>query len=179
MNDAPRVYGEALWSLARDEQMEDVFLSNVRELEHAIRENPGYLRMLDTPAMTKEERKRLFEEAWSGQIHSYVVRFVCVLIDRGRASILPDAIRTYQELYLGAHGVRVARVESAAPLSDAQKEALRLRLEQLTRGRVELRYRVVPALIGGMRVEIDGRRFEGTARAKLDEMRRSLAEITL
>jgi len=179
MSDVAKVYGEALYSLAADEGLEDRILVGLRELETAIRDNPGYLSMLSSPTLPEEERKRLLAQAWEGHLHSCLLRFLYVLIDHRRMTALPSVITEYEALYRTAHHISVAKVSSAVPLSDAQHEALRLRLEQKTGGRVELDCRVDPALIGGLRVEMNGLRFEGTVRARLDEMKEILSDTVL
>lgn len=179
MSDVAKVYGEALYSLAADEGTEDDLLVGLRELDLAVREHPGYLSMLSSPTWPEEERKRLIAQAWEGHLPPSLLHFLYVLTDHRRMAALPSVIAAYETLYREAHHISVAKVSSAVPLSDAQRETLRLRLEQKTGGRVELDCRVDPALIGGLRVEMNGLRFEGTVRARLDEMKEILADTVL
>lgn len=179
MSDVAKVYGEALYSLAVDEGTEDDILVGLRELDLAVREHPGYLSMLSSPTLPEEERKRLIAQAWEGNLPSSLLRFLYVLTDHRRMAALPSIVGEYEALYRTAHHISVAVVSSAVSLSDAQRETLRLRLEQKTGGRVELDCRVDPALIGGLRVEMNGLRFEGTVRARLDEMKEILSDTVL
>ena len=174
-----KVYGEALWSLAADEGLEERFLTELRQLGITAQQNPGYLAMLASPALPAEARKQYVTDAWTGNLHSDLVHFLCVLIDHGRVLSLSAIIEEYEALYRESRHISVAQVTSATPLSDAQRESLRLRLEKKSGGRVELVCRTDPALLGGLRVEMGGYRYEGTARARLDELRRRLTETVL
>ena len=60
---------------------------------------------------------------------------------------------------------------SAVPLKDEEAEALRIGLEKKFSRKVTLRCAVDPGLIGGMRVEIDGRVIDGSIRNKLDKIK--------
>ena len=62
-------------------------------------------------------------------------------------------------------------VTSAVPLKEAEAVALRAKLEKKLARKVTLQFRVNPELIGGIRVEADGRVIDGIIRNKLDEIK--------
>ena len=85
----------------------------------------------------------------------------------------------YERIYCERYGIITADIQSAVPLSDAQKSRLREKLSALTGKTVELSCKVDPALIGGIRLTVNNTLFEGSVRAKLDQMRASLASLTI
>ena len=52
-----------------------------------------------------------------------------------------------------------------------QKKALVAKLSAMTGKTVELRTRVDEACIGGVRLDYDGKRVDGTVKSRLDELR--------
>jgi F-type H+-transporting ATPase subunit delta len=64
---------------------------------------------------------------------------------------------------------------SAAPLAEGQKEALRAVLGMSLGLTVNLKTREDPSLLGGLRVTIGGRRYDGSVRAQLRALRERLA----
>lgn len=62
---------------------------------------------------------------------------------------------------------RTARIESAAPLSDAMQTTLRSRLTGLYGANLESSFRENPALIGGVRIKVGSDVYDGSVRARL------------
>ena len=79
--------------------------------------------------------------------------------------------RDYEELARGYRGESIAVVTSAVPLKEAETVALREKLEKKLARKITLQCQVNPDLIGGIRVEVDGRVIDGSIRNKLDEIK--------
>ena len=65
----------------------------------------------------------------------------------------------------------MAVVTSAVRLKEAETVALRAKLEKKLGRQVTLQCHVNPELIGGIRVEVDGRVIDGSIRNKLEEIK--------
>ena len=75
MTTLEKEYGDALYSLAQDENCLDEALEGLTLAVAAFRENPGYLTLIQNPALVKEERLELLGKAFAG-IHPYVLNFL-------------------------------------------------------------------------------------------------------
>lgn len=167
-------YASALYSLAREEGMEAELNAQLDQISDLMRTEPEYLRLLDARSVEAAERRELVDAAFGAQAHPYITRFMKLLIDRGGIRHFPECAAAYKQMYDADFGVETADAVSAAELSPAQKDALKAKLEKMTRRKVELRCAVDPSLIGGVRVDLMGRRYDNTVRARLDGMRRTL-----
>ena len=151
-----KTYGDALYDLAAEEALCDELLEQVKLLGDLFRQNPRYLALLATPDIPLEERLRLIGEALSGQVHPYLVNFLCLLCERGRLPAFAGCAARYEQRWLEDHNTVRGRVSSAVPLTETQLTVLE--------GTVS------PPLIGGIRVEIDGRVWDGSLRGRLEEL---------
>ena len=167
-------YASALYSLARDEGLEAEFASQMEEICALMRAEPDYLRLLDARSVDAAQRKALIDAAFGAQAHPYIVRFMKLLIDRGGIRHFPECAAAYRQMYDADFGVETAEAVSAAELTAAQKDALKAKLEKMTGRKIELRCAVDPSLIGGVRVDVMGRRYDNTVRTRLEGMRRTL-----
>jgi len=68
---------------------------------------------------------------------------------------------------------RTARIESAAPLADALQQSVKANLAQRYGAGLSLSFAVNPALIGGMRVKVGSDVFDGSVRARLNDLEAS------
>lgn len=178
MSDVSKEYGEALYELARTEGLEDLLLEETRTAAAVFQENSAYLSLLSSPDLTKAERTTAVAQAFAGA-HRYLVNFLSLMVERGYSRDLPDCFAEYLRLYREDHGIAVAKIVSARPLSDGEKTKLIAALERRYGVKVEPEYKVDPSLIGGMKVEISGTLLDGSVRRRLDGVKADLSDLTL
>jgi F-type H+-transporting ATPase subunit delta len=65
---------------------------------------------------------------------------------------------------------RTARIESAAPVSEALQQSVKANLTQRYGNSLNINFAVNPALIGGLRVQVGSDVFDGSVRARLHEL---------
>ena len=110
-------------------------------------------------------------EALEGRIPLSMLVLLRMMVYRGHARGIPEMIRNYRDLAREQRGETVARVASAVPLTENQLDALRARLEKRFGKKMKLVCEVDPALMGGIRVETEGRVLDGTLRTRLQEIK--------
>lgn len=179
MSLAVKEYGQALYDLAREEGIEEALLADCRAVRALFCENPGYARLLSRPDVPKTERTALLDEAFSARVHPYLLSFLKLICERGYAWQTVELLSEFERLYRHAHGIVTAEVESAVALSDAQRTRLAAKLSAVTGKTVELHCRENAALLGGVRLTVENTLFEGSVRAKLDELAASLHALTI
>ena len=159
-----KTYGDALYDLAAEEALCDELLEQVKLLARLFRENPQYPALLTSPDIPREERLRLI-----GQVHPYLVNFLSLFCERGRLPAFAGCAARYEQRWLEDHNTVRGRVSSAVPLTETQLTALAARMGETLGKHVLLEGTVSPSLIGGIRVEIDGRVWDGSLRG-LEEL---------
>ena len=179
MTKEARLYGSSLYELASEEGLSDEMMEQAVMLRQIFGENPGYIGLLQEPAIDFEERMGLVDAAFGQQVHPYLTNFIKLLCERGYMKQFGDCMEAFQEHYDADHGITRALVTSAVALSAGQKEALLKKLEASSGKKVVMIEKVDPQLIGGIRVEIDGRAMDGTLASRMAGISRSLKEITL
>ncbi|MBR2847850.1 MAG: ATP synthase F1 subunit delta [Clostridia bacterium] len=179
MSDVVKEYSRALVSLAVDEGIADSMLYETRTVRRAFSENPGYGRLLSDPQIPKEERSALLSEALSGACHPYLVNYLRMVAERGYARHIPTLMAEYERLYCEQYGIVTALAVSAVPLTEEQKRRLTDKVSEITGRLVSLRCEVDPSLIGGVRLTVQNTLFEGSVRAKLDQLRGTLKSLTV
>lgn len=104
----------------------------------------------------------------AGENQLKVIReLAAYLVDMGRTREQELLVRDLEQA-LAVNGIVIADVASAYALSSQ----LKLEVKKLVGGsRVQLREVVDPTLLGGIRVDIPGKRFDGTIRYKLQALK--------
>ena len=179
MTDKARVYGLALYELALEEGASQAFLAQLDGCEKLFADNPDYIRLLSTPSIAKEERRKAVGEALEGHVHPHIVSFLMLLIDREAVRDFPGCVEAYRQRYYEDNGILEVTATTAVELSDGARDKLLKRLDQVFGKKIILKSRVDPAVLGGMRLECGGKRFDGTVRDRLDRIERGLRETVL
>ena len=176
MTTTSKEYAEALFELAVAEKQTEETLDGVVTVLGAVLQNPQYRALLASPAIGKEKRIKALEDAFRGKIPEVLLGILRMMVTRGQMSALDGMAREYEELARNYHGEYPAQVTSAVALTEAEMVQLRSRLEKKLGRRVILHCAVDPALIGGVRVEIDGQVIDGSIRNKLQQIKEVMNE---
>ena len=100
-------YGRALFQLAEEDGCGDGVLEELQLVRRALRENPGYVTLMDTPAVAGPEKHALLLQAFSGASQE-LRNFLCLLCDRRALWQLPACLTAYEAAYDEAHGIPCA-----------------------------------------------------------------------
>lgn len=179
MTQFAKLYGGSLFDLAAEEGADGAILDQLEECLSLLRENPDYLKLLSTPSLPKKERCGLLDQALRGSVHQYLLNFLKILCERGQLGQLSQCAAAYRQKYNQAHGILEATAVSAVALTDDQALRLRQKLESVTGKQIRLHCKVDPAVLGGIRLDIDGTELDGTVRSRLAGLRSSIAAAAL
>jgi F-type H+-transporting ATPase subunit delta len=172
---AARRYARALFALARESGAVEPVRGELDRLAGLFEESPELRQALFRPLHPVKQRRGVLTGVAERLSASESVRhFVAFLIDQRRL-VAFDAIREeYGRLADSAAGRTHARVVSASPLSDAQRERLRRALEARAGQEVELEVEVEPTLLGGAIASVGTLVFDGSLKTQLQQLRSSL-----
>lgn len=171
-------YGVSLFEAAKEEDLLDKIREDLGLAEGLIKENPEFLRLLETPMIPKEERRKVLEQALGQAVHQYTLNFLDILVDRGRISLFYEICTEYRRLYDEDKGIQEAEVTTAAPINQALEQKLRKKLEEITGKTIRLSCKVDAKLLGGVVVNIGNRQMDSSVKSRLEELGRQLAAIS-
>ena len=171
MTHTSREYAEALFEMAMEEEKTAEFATGLDLVEAEIAANPGFLSLLASPAISRDERMDALSAAFEKRIPLPELILLRMMVSRGHAKSLREMITCYRELAREHRGESVARVITAVPLTEMEAEQLREKLEKRFKRKMILDCVVDSGLLGGIRVETEGRVLDGSLRTRLQEIK--------
>lgn len=171
MTQTDREYAEALFMLATEDSDPQKYLDELTEVRNLMQENPDYIEFLASPAIPLQERLTAIDQAFEGRLSEYTVSFLKLLCENGRIRDLYGCIDEYERLTRELSNRAVANVVSAIALSDEQKKKICQKLETLTGKGIDATYTVDESLIGGMKIEIEGKTYDGSIKRRLSDVK--------
>ena len=130
------------------------------------------------PAFWTDERREEAARISRGDnsVGLLAINLMLLLTSRNLVHLLPSIADRFQELLDAHNGVERAEAVSAVPLDDGQRDKITLALSEMTGKDVRLTVRADPEILGGMIIRIGDRVLDGSARTRLQSMRRELAQ---
>ena len=179
MTEAGSVYGLALYDLAKSEGLTEQILKELSVLRQSFEEEPDCLKLLHTPALSKQERCDILDASFRGKLQPYLLNFLKILTEKGYIHHFSHCCDAYRDQYNRDHGILPVTAVTAVPMTDAQQKRLKEKLEALTGKTVELHSRIDPSCLGGVRLDYDGKRVDDTVSHRLDAVRTLLKNTVL
>lgn len=179
MTQTAKNYADALYELALDEGLTERIRKELSAVNGVFAANPDYYSLLTAPNIPRQERLEALDQAFSGRIHVYLLSFLKLLVERGHIRALKDCVLRFRSRYNQDHGILEALAVTAVALRPEQRQKLTERLGSLTGKQVDLRNRVDPSVLGGIRLEYEGKELDGTVRQRLEGLKQTLSETVL
>lgn len=178
MTEVGSVYGEALYGLCLDEGLAKDVLAELSVLDQCFRETPEFIRLLSSPALTKAERCTILNDSFQNSLQPYLLIFLKILTEKGYMRYFADCCEAYRDCYNRDHNILPVKATTAIALSEDQTKKLTEKLSAITGKNVQLYNHLEPSVLGGVRLDYDGKRLDDTVANRLGNIR-SLLENTV
>ena len=179
MNRMGTVYGEGLYTLAKEEGLDEAVLQQLKVLSECFDAQPDYLKLLSSHDLPKAERVGILDGDFRGKVHKYVLNFLKILTEKGYIRHFSDCYKAYADRYCTDRGILQVKAIAAIDLTEAQQDKLKATLTRITGKTVELSCRVDKSVLGGVRLQYGGCQVDGTLQNRLAEMEKQLKNTVI
>jgi F-type H+-transporting ATPase subunit delta len=177
-----RNYAETLFALAQKHggaPTVDEFGAALDELVTLLEREPLIREFLGTPLVDAERKKDALRKTLQGRAPDLFLRFLLVVVDKRRASFLPDIATHYRDMVDRMKGRVRAEVTVAREPDKALRDEIRDSLQRMLGSQVFATYNVDPSLIGGVVIRVGDQILDGSVRRRAAELRRRLLAAEL
>lgn len=173
-----RSYAEALFALGEKHGQHDAFAAGVQTVEALLDADPRVRLFLHTPKIDADVKKQALRDALSGRVHSLLLNFLLLVIDKRRQRLLDSIAREYRLLLDEQLGRLHADVTLARQPDAAELREIAERLSRALEREVVPHVRVDDDIIGGIIVRYADRVIDGSLRRRLHALRGRLLATT-
>ena len=179
MTNVGTVYGEAIYALAQEENLTDTILPQLEMLEQCFADQSGYVDLLACQSLPKQERCGLLDESIKSAVHPYLLNFLKILVEKGYIRHFHHCCEAYRRCYYRDNGILPVTAVTALPLTSQQTQRLKEKLSAQTGKTILLTNEVDKDLLGGMRLNYDGKQVEDSISHRLETIRQTLKNTVL
>ena len=119
-----QVYGLSLFEVAQEASQVKEILDELSQVCELMDQFPGFQNLLGSPVLSKEERVKLVEEDFHGQINPYLLNFLKLLAESGRMSHLKEIADEYRSLYYEQENIQEVTAVTAVAMPKELQEKL-------------------------------------------------------
>lgn len=176
MKSASLQYATALADIVLEQGAPEPARKQLQEFRAAFTESAELRNFLISPAIPRDAKHGVIEKIVARLGASKIIRnFLFVMSDNQRVHLLPEIVGTFEQVLEQRQGVAEAQVTSPLELTDVQKISLVRTLERVSGKKIQARYSLDPALLGGVLVRIGDMIYDGSVRNRLHQLRARLA----
>ena len=135
----------------------------------AVIQDERLMRFLDSPVIPFEDKRRVLESALAGY-HRVARNFILLVVERVRVELVEAIGRAFHDHANRKKGIAEFRVTTAGRLEIEEARQLKELIEKQLGRPVELSEAVRPALLGGLVLEHDDFRWNGSLARHLREL---------
>jgi F-type H+-transporting ATPase subunit delta len=173
-NGVAKRYARALFELAKEHNQFEQFEVELAEVKKVFQDNKQLAVVLSNPKIRKDSKKQIIREAFASA-SPFILNTLQLLIDRQRQGIIIDMIDEYKALSNDARNVADATVYSVRALSQEEQATLSsVFAAKVGRASLNISNIVDSSLIGGVKIRIGNRIFDGSVSGKLERLGRQL-----
>lgn len=170
-------YAKSLMDLAQEQNSLDQVMGDMQLLQTTTQSSPELKNLLRSPIVKADKKAAILQAVFENRISKLTAAFVQLVTSKGRENILPEIAVAFLDQYKELKRIRVGTLITAAPASDALKQALKTKAEAAMPGyTVELEEKVDPSIIGGFILELGDRSVDASVRRDLGEVRKQFRD---
>ena len=164
-------YAEALLESAKEMNLVKKISDDLSYVSTLLSTSNNLKTFLDNPLITPLAKKNVLNKLLLNYINDRVLKFLLVLVDRKRISLINTIIDKYLELAYKLEATVLAEVITASILTEAQQENLINKLKILTNSKqVKLVIHVNPSLIAGFIIKMGSKVIDTSLSGKLKQI---------
>jgi len=175
MQEAARVYAEALFDVARDKGKLDAIRDELGRFVDAVDDDRELQVFFFSPYFSSAEKAAGLKRAVLGA-DAELLNFLELLIEKQRMPEVFRVRRHFEELWKEENRRIDVTVTSAVELDPAVVEKVGEEIERQTGQKVELASRVDGEILGGIVLQVGNKVLDASIRTRLEKLRKSVAQ---
>ncbi len=166
-------YASALYSLLDGREREQ-YLSALKGIKEDFEREKELFSLLCSYAINQKEKETILQKIYGNIPLKHLLPFLNLLCKKHRIIRFCEVFDAYSSLCNEERNIKEGIAYSAVALSNEQLSQIEAALSKRIQGKVQLKNILDPSLLGGVKVALDGKVYDGSLRGKLAELKKQL-----
>ena len=167
-------YAESLFDLAKEENKVTQYLDDIKLVGEVLGSDPQIVQFFNHVLIENDKKIQLLDQSFKGNVDQYVLNFLKLLVQSRRIRYIDDIIKSYINLSNQYLGIEERTIYTPYKLTDQQIQDIEKAISQKENKKVTLKVSIDPSLLGGIKVQIANRIYDGTIKNKVEMLKKEL-----
>jgi len=168
-------YAKALYDQASAENTAKAVYEHSNAVSKVIT-SPDFYQILHNPVMLPSEKERIIRSILTNNIHPLLNSFIILMVKKRRESYIANALMVFQKIYRENEGFVRVVIESPTELGEETQSKILAFVKTKFNKTPELEVRLIPNLIGGFIVEVEGLLIDLSISGQLAKVKKALVQ---
>ena len=173
MNEVASRYSLALYSLAIEKEKVLLWQEEVKEIMRAFNENADFISVLGSEFLSISERQNILQNTLKG-VDEEIISLLKIVINNHRSNEIINILLAFNTLCNEYQGIIEGYLYSSIRLDESTIKKIEKKISDVEHQKVELHNLIDPTLIGGIKVVIHDRVYDGSIKHHLEMMKKDL-----
>lgn len=167
-------YAKALFMSSKDRDVLEAVREDMELILAAVAGIPDLQKLLESPVIEAGKKTSVLLSIFEGKISDLTLDFIRLVTGNHREDYLDGISRHYIKLYKEEKGIKMASVETAAPLTKELRQEMIALIKKAFKAEIELHEVVKSELIGGFVLRVEDQQLDASVRGKLVRIKKEL-----
>lgn len=167
-------YAGALYALGREEEMLDELEADYRMVVTIMEEHPDLLRLFTHPLISDQAKDEVIKKIFP-RLPEYLMNFLALLVRRNREEYLASIYDELIKIRAEQEGISYVTIRSPRLLSQKEQQHIENCMAKVIRRAVISKVVIEPSLLGGVKIEHEGRVIDGSLQRRLQQLGYSIS----
>lgn len=167
-------YAESLFDLAKEMNQVEAYSKDIDLIRTVFESDPSFVPFFSHVLIEDEAKCALLDKSFKGQVNDYVVNFLKLLVRKRRMRYVMEIIEAFKALTNEHFGILEGILYANYDISVQEVKEVEDALSKKENKMIRLRVVNDPSLIGGIKVEINNRVFDGSIKNKVALLKKEL-----
>ena len=167
-------YAESLFDLAKEENKVTQYLDDIKLVGEVLDSDPQIVQFFNHVLIGNDKKIQLLDQSFKGNVDQYVLNYLKLLVQSIRILYIDDIVKSYIYLSNQYLGIEEGMIYTPYELTDQQIQDIEKAISQKENKKVTLKVSIDPSLLGGIKVQIANRIYDGTIKNKVEMLKKEL-----
>jgi len=166
-------YATALYEISLENKALDSYQEECKIVSSILDENEEFIDVLSSAFLSIEEKNKMIEDTFIN-VNQDIISLVKIVVANHRVNILKDIFVSFNSLANQYKGIVEGLLYSAFPLEKSFVSSIEEAISKRENRKISLIAKVDPSLLGGIKVVINNKVYDGSVKNKIFELKRNL-----
>jgi F-type H+-transporting ATPase subunit delta len=171
---AAKRYARALYEVSSEKNSVNQAMQDLKTAAEVVAGQKDLETLLNHPNIDTSAKTDLLKQIFAGKLSDIVLNTLVLLVERKRSELIPVVYEQFVKIANEALGRAEATVYSAKALTEQESAAVAAKFSSLTGRNIQVTNVIDPSLIGGIKVRIGDKLYDGSLSGKLERMEKAL-----